>query len=189
MTTGTTDDHRHLRRRQRLDDADRHPRGVASIAVTPANPSIAKGLTQQFTATGTYTDSSTQNLTSSGRPGPRRTPSVATIDAAGLATALATGTRPSRATLERRDRHDHADRHRRDAGLDRGHAGRPERRQGPDRAIHARPAPTPTARRQNLTTSVIWASANTSVATISGAGLASALATGSSTITATLGTA
>src|SRR5207248_1928375 len=36
---------------------------LQSIAVTPANPSIAKGLTQQFTATGTYTDSSTQNLT------------------------------------------------------------------------------------------------------------------------------
>ena len=36
---------------------------LQSIAVTPANPSIAKGLTQQFTATGTYSDSSTQNLT------------------------------------------------------------------------------------------------------------------------------
>src|SRR5262249_56712675 len=36
---------------------------LQSIAVTPANPSVAKGLTQQFTATGTYSDSSTQNLT------------------------------------------------------------------------------------------------------------------------------
>ena len=33
--------------------------------MTPANPSVAKGLTEQFTATGTYTDGSTQNLTSS----------------------------------------------------------------------------------------------------------------------------
>jgi hypothetical protein len=31
---------------------------LQSIAVTPASPSIAKGLTQQFTATGTYSDSS-----------------------------------------------------------------------------------------------------------------------------------
>ena len=38
---------------------------LQSIAVTPANPSIAKGLTQQFTATGTYSDNSTQNLTNS----------------------------------------------------------------------------------------------------------------------------
>ena len=37
---------------------------LVSIAVTPANPSLAKGLTQQFTATGTYSDNSTQNLTS-----------------------------------------------------------------------------------------------------------------------------
>jgi hypothetical protein len=36
---------------------------LVSISVTPANPSIAKGLNQQFTATGTYSDSSTQNLT------------------------------------------------------------------------------------------------------------------------------
>ena len=36
---------------------------LVSIAVTPANPSVANGLTQQFTATGTYTDNSTQNLT------------------------------------------------------------------------------------------------------------------------------
>ena len=38
---------------------------LVSIAVTPANPSIAQGVTQQFTATGTYSDNSTQNLTSS----------------------------------------------------------------------------------------------------------------------------
>lgn len=38
---------------------------LVSIAVTPTSPSIAKGLTQQFTATGTYSDNSTQNLTNS----------------------------------------------------------------------------------------------------------------------------
>src|SRR5262249_17838651 len=37
---------------------------LQSIAVTPANPSVPIGGTQQFTATGTYTDQSTQNLTS-----------------------------------------------------------------------------------------------------------------------------
>ncbi len=36
---------------------------LTSIAVTPANPSVAAGVPQQFTATGTYTDGSTQNLT------------------------------------------------------------------------------------------------------------------------------
>ena len=37
---------------------------LSSIAVTPANPTIAKGLTQQFTATGTFSDGTTQDLTS-----------------------------------------------------------------------------------------------------------------------------
>src|SRR5204862_4513075 len=38
---------------------------LVSIAVTPANPSVAKGTTQAFTATGTFSDGSTQNLTNS----------------------------------------------------------------------------------------------------------------------------
>src|SRR6185369_12856618 len=39
------------------------PATLQSIAVTPANPSIAIGKFQQFTATGTYSDNSTQDLT------------------------------------------------------------------------------------------------------------------------------
>jgi hypothetical protein len=34
-----------------------------SLAITPANPSIALGTSQQFTATGTYTDTTTQDRT------------------------------------------------------------------------------------------------------------------------------
>src|SRR5207302_8376272 len=36
---------------------------LVSIAVTPANASIPVGTTQQFTATGNFTDGSTQDLT------------------------------------------------------------------------------------------------------------------------------
>jgi trimeric autotransporter adhesin len=36
---------------------------LVSIVVTPANPSAAAGGTQQFTATGTFSDSSTQDIT------------------------------------------------------------------------------------------------------------------------------
>ena len=36
---------------------------LSSIAVTPANPSVAKGLTEQFIATRTYSDNSTKDLT------------------------------------------------------------------------------------------------------------------------------
>ena len=44
---------------------------LQSIAVTPSSPSIAKGTTVQFTATGTYSDSTTQNLTSQVQRGRR----------------------------------------------------------------------------------------------------------------------
>src|SRR5205807_2059347 len=37
---------------------------LVSIAITPQNPSIPLGTSQPFTATGTYTDGSTQDLTS-----------------------------------------------------------------------------------------------------------------------------
>ena len=41
------------------------PAALVSIAVIPANSSIANGTSQQFAATGTYTDNSTQPLTTS----------------------------------------------------------------------------------------------------------------------------
>ena len=37
---------------------------LTSIAMTPANPGHTAGASQQFTATGTYSDGTTQNLTS-----------------------------------------------------------------------------------------------------------------------------
>jgi PKD repeat protein len=71
---------------------------LQSIAVTPANPTATVGGTRQFTATGTYADSSTQNLTSQVTWASTST-SVATINATGLATAVAAGTTTIRATL------------------------------------------------------------------------------------------
>ena len=73
------------------------PATLVSIAVTPANPSIAKGTTQQFTATGTYSDSSTANITSSVTWGSGTT-ATATISAGGLATGVAAGTSTINAT-------------------------------------------------------------------------------------------
>jgi hypothetical protein len=58
---------------------------LTSIAVTPANPTIQTGATQQFTATGIYSDGSTQNITSQVTWASSTT--VATINGSGLATA------------------------------------------------------------------------------------------------------
>jgi FG-GAP-like repeat/Bacterial Ig-like domain (group 2)/FG-GAP repeat len=66
------------------------PANLVSITVSPSNPSISAGQSQQFTATGSYTDGSSQSLTnvtwSSG------TSSVATVNGTGLATGVAAGT-------------------------------------------------------------------------------------------------
>ena len=41
------------------------PKALVSLSLTPTNPSTTKGTIQQFTATGTYSDNSTENLTTS----------------------------------------------------------------------------------------------------------------------------
>ncbi len=67
------------------------PPTLVSIAVAPTTASIAVGATQAFTATGTYSDQSTKNLTAMAT-WTSGTTATATISAAGLATAVAAGT-------------------------------------------------------------------------------------------------
>jgi 6-phosphogluconolactonase (cycloisomerase 2 family) len=78
------------------------PAALISIAVTPANASIARGTTQQLTATGTYSDSSTQDLTASVTWAPTAS-AIATVSnvvsSQGLASALSPGTVTVTATL------------------------------------------------------------------------------------------
>jgi uncharacterized protein YjdB len=66
------------------------PPVLASIAVTSASPSVAAGVTDQFTATGTYSDGSTQNLSSTAK-WTVSSASIATISNSGLATSKAPG--------------------------------------------------------------------------------------------------
>jgi hypothetical protein len=63
---------------------------LQSIAVTPVDPTVPPDGTQQFTATGTYLDGSTENLTSQ-VTWASSSPSIATVNATGLATALVNG--------------------------------------------------------------------------------------------------
>jgi hypothetical protein len=64
---------------------------LQSIAVTPSNPSLAIGLTLQFTATGTYSDASTRDITTSVTWTSSK-PAVAAITiGGGLATAVHQG--------------------------------------------------------------------------------------------------
>src|SRR5438477_12725760 len=63
---------------------------VQSIAVTPANPSVAVGGTQQFTATATLSDGTTKDLSASAT-WTSSDMATATISTSGLATGVAAG--------------------------------------------------------------------------------------------------
>ncbi|TGM96002.1 beta strand repeat-containing protein [Leptospira yasudae] len=75
---------------------------LTSIQIDPTHPSVANGLTQDFTATGVYSDGSNQNLTSQ-VTWASSSPSVAVISNAsgtnGRATTLATGSTNISASL------------------------------------------------------------------------------------------
>lgn len=64
---------------------------LTSIAVSAASASVAAGLTDQFKATGTYSDSTTGDITAS-VTWTSATTSVASINSSGLATSKAQGT-------------------------------------------------------------------------------------------------
>ena len=74
------------------------PATLTSMTVTPSSPTITTGATQQFTATGTYSDASTQNVTSQ-VTWTSSSASIATITSAGLATGVAAGNSTITATL------------------------------------------------------------------------------------------
>ena len=62
------------------------PPTLVSISISPVNPSITEGSTQQFTATGTYSDDTNQVLTDATWSSSLTT--VATINGDGLATGI-----------------------------------------------------------------------------------------------------
>ena len=71
---------------------------LKSISVAPSTANIAAGATQQFTATGTYSDGSTANLSSTAS-WTVATPAVATINSNGLTTGVAAGSSTVSASL------------------------------------------------------------------------------------------
>ena len=152
------------------------------------NPSVAKGLTEQFTATGTYTDSSTQDLTSQ-VTWASATTSVATIsntsDTPGLAAALTIGTSTISATLD--GIADSTVLTVTAAALESilVSPANPTLPKGETEQFSAMGTYSDQST-QNLTNQVAWGSATTSVATITSAGLATGVTTGTSTISAAL---
>lgn len=63
---------------------------VTSLSLTPANPALALGTTQQLTATAQLSDGSQQNVTASAS-WTSGTPAIASVNSSGLATAASQG--------------------------------------------------------------------------------------------------
>ncbi len=162
------------------------PRTLTGVSVTPANPTVANGSTQQFTATGTYSDGSTADLTGT-VTWTSSDPTVATVDASGLLTAVAPGTVTVTATSGSV------------SGATTATVPAPPVLTG----ISVTPAnptvPKGTTRQflatgaysdgssADLTASVTWSSSKAAVATIDSSGLLSAVHPGTTTVTATSG--
>ena len=159
--------------------------GFVSLQVNPPNPSIAAGTSQPFTATGVFSDGSTQDLTAS--VSWNSTASlVATITATGLANGIVAGQTEITAT----------------AGSVSGSAVLTVT-PATLAAINITPAnltiPVGTTQpftatglfsdgsTQDLTATVTWSSSMASVATVNSGGLATGLASGQTTVTASLG--
>jgi uncharacterized protein YjdB len=158
---------------------------VSSIGVTPANPSIANGTTQQFQATFIYSDNSTGSATAQATWSSSDM-SKATIASGGLATALAAGTTTITATVGTLS---HTTTLTITAATLSSIAVTPT---NPTNALGTTRQFTATGTfsdgtTQDLTTQATWTSATTSVATINAAGLATTLAAGTSVITAATG--
>jgi uncharacterized protein YjdB len=156
-----------------------------SVAITPANPSIANGLTEQFTATGTYSDGISVDITASATWSSAET-DVATVNDSGLASALATGTSVVTATFVAKSATSTLTVT--DAVLS-SIALTPV---DPSIANGLTEQFTATGTYSDgtsidISASVTWSSADTSVATVVSSGIASGIANGSSIITATSG--
>jgi uncharacterized protein YjdB len=159
---------------------------ITSIAVTPNPASIAVGATQQLTATATYSDSSTANI-STAVTWTSSAASVATVNSSGMASAVATGSATITATL---------------TGVSGSTALTVTAAPVTISSIAVTPATqsiTAGATQQftatatysdgttgNVTSTAAWTSSASSTATINTAGLATAVAAGSTTITASL---
>jgi uncharacterized protein YjdB len=158
---------------------------LTSIAVSPANVSIAFGTTEQFSAVGNFDDGSTQLLPSvswSSSSG-----AVAPVDGSGLATSLGTGTTTITAA----------------SGSVTGTASltvtgatlvsltvspaNSAMAAGTTKQFAASGSFSDSST-QDISESVVWSSSNPAAAIIASSGVATSAATGSTTITAAFGT-
>ncbi len=162
------------------------------IVVSPTDPTLPVGATMRFTATAYYNDQTTGDITTE-VSWSSSDPSVATIDSSGLATAVAVGTTTITAT----------------SSMSNSYSGDPSTSDSTTLTVTsaallsisitpANPTLPPGTVQQftatgtysdgkgyDITSQVSWSSLDPSVATVSDSGLATAVAAGTATVTAT----
>lgn len=161
------------------------PATLASIVVTPANPSLAAGTSTQLTATGVFTDSSTQDLTSSAVWSTGST-SVANVTPTGLLGGVAVGNTTVQATFNGVTGSTNATISAAVVTAINVTPSAPSVAAGLTQQFTAT-AIFSDATQQDVTSSASWISSAPTVASVNGSGLASTLITGQSTITANVG--
>lgn len=156
---------------------------LASISITPATASIAKGLTTSFAATGRYSDNTTADITSQ-VIWTSSNNAVATINTTGVATGVSFGGVAVIATLN--DVSSPAAMLTVTSAVVTGIAISPPSASSPKSTpvTYTATGTFSDGTTGNISGSVTWASSNTAVATLNGSGIASTLAQGSTTITA-----
>jgi uncharacterized protein YjdB len=159
---------------------------LSAIAITPVNPSIPVNTAQQLTATGTYSDGSSRDLTAL-VTWSSSTIANATVDVAGLVSGVAAGSSTVTATLGSVSTSTSVtvtaptiasisispDDLTLPIGVDQQYTATAVYSDGSS---------------QDLVADVAWTSSATSVASIDNSGLATTLTAGTTTITATVGT-
>ncbi len=158
---------------------------LASIAVTAVSQSIPVNGTQQFAATGTYSDGSSQSLTSQ-VTWSSTAAGVATVSSSGLARGVASGVAGIRATMGSVS----GSRNLTVTPILSSIAVNPA---SPSAVVNTTAQFSATGilsdgSAQDLTAQVAWASSASGVASIDNSGLATGVSAGSTTISAALGT-
>jgi uncharacterized protein YjdB len=161
---------------------------IISLQITPAQATVAQQTGVQFSAIGTFADGSTQDLTSSAS-WTSSPASVATVNNTGGTIGLATGLAPGTATI---------------TALFAGQVGTTSLTVTNTTLISVTVTPSDPSialgssqrfaatgnfsdgTTENLTTQVTWTSSSVGVATINQSGLANSVATGTTTITASM---
>jgi len=106
LTNGTSYDFTVVARNAHGDSAASTPSNavipapvLSTITVTPADPSVERGTSRRFSATATYSDGSTADVTEAANWSSSDT-DVATVDSSGLADAAAVGSTTISATID-----------------------------------------------------------------------------------------